>query len=466
MEEERHQPRDGGHQQVAPVRERRRRGRTDQHVPQEATAQTRDQGQHQHREDVELLADRDQRAGDREDEDAHQVEHDQQRVGLGRSGLHAGQSARRPAERLTFGVPSGQLGSAQPDEGAGDPMKVQDLTLVGLTEDKQKLVLVSDAGEEFTLPADARLRAALRGEHARLGQLEITMDSALRPRDIQARIRAGESPEARRGRRADHLRQDHGLRHPGARRAGPRRRPGAAGLGPAQAPATGPRPACWATRWPSGCAAATSTPPRVEWDAWRREDGRWTLVADYRSGESARHAEFVFDAPGRYVVAEDDEARWLVGEQPPLQGPQPRTGAGAAPAVQRRRPRRRRRAAAGRGRDRDGQRRPPRPRRSRSRRRPAGVEAADAACDRRRGAPTRPARSPSRQRAGADAAAVDDEPRAAEPARAGRARAGPTSRGTAASGARRRAAASVPSWDEIMFGGGKRGVTAGSGSDS
>ena len=48
-------------------------------------------------------------------------------------------------------------------------MKEQDLTLVGLTEDKQKLVLVNQAGEEFTLPADARLRAALRGEHARLG---------------------------------------------------------------------------------------------------------------------------------------------------------------------------------------------------------------------------------------------------------------------------------------------------------
>jgi hypothetical protein len=75
-------------------------------------------------------------------------------------------------------------------------MKEQDLTLVGLTEDKQKLVLVNQAGEEFTLPADARLRAALRGEHARLGQVEITMESALRPRDIQARIRAGESPEA------------------------------------------------------------------------------------------------------------------------------------------------------------------------------------------------------------------------------------------------------------------------------
>jgi hypothetical protein len=48
-------------------------------------------------------------------------------------------------------------------------MQERDLTVVGLTEDGRKLVLVSDSGEEFTLPADARLRAALRGEHARLG---------------------------------------------------------------------------------------------------------------------------------------------------------------------------------------------------------------------------------------------------------------------------------------------------------
>jgi len=41
-------------------------------------------------------------------------------------------------------------------------MKEQDLTLVGLTEDKQKLVLVNQAGEEFTLPADARRRRCCR----------------------------------------------------------------------------------------------------------------------------------------------------------------------------------------------------------------------------------------------------------------------------------------------------------------
>src|SRR6476661_2884155 len=69
------------------------------------------------------------------------------------------------------------------------------LTLAEVSDDGKCLLLVSDAGVEFTLDIDARLRAALRGDTARHGQLEMKMDSALRPRDIQARIRAGESPE-------------------------------------------------------------------------------------------------------------------------------------------------------------------------------------------------------------------------------------------------------------------------------
>ena len=70
------------------------------------------------------------------------------------------------------------------------------LTLAGVSEDGKRLLMVDDAGVEHDLDVDARLRAALRGETSRLGQLEMTMDSVLRPRDIQARIRAGESPEA------------------------------------------------------------------------------------------------------------------------------------------------------------------------------------------------------------------------------------------------------------------------------
>ncbi|HET9759632.1 MAG TPA: septation protein SepH [Nocardioidaceae bacterium] len=205
-------------------------------------------------------------------------------------------------------------------------MKEQDLTLVGLTEDKQKLVLVNQAGEEFTLPADARLRAALRGEHARLGQLEITMESALRPRDIQARIRAGESPEAVAAAAQTTLEKVMGYATPvlaerahvadRALRASVRRKN-----------SEGPARILW-DAVAERLRGRNVDPESVAWDAWRREDGRWTVVADYRSGESARHAEFVFDAPGRYVVAEDDEARWLVGEQTSARGPQPRTATG------------------------------------------------------------------------------------------------------------------------------------------
>jgi hypothetical protein len=52
----------------------------------------------------------------------------------------------------------------------------------------------------------------------------------------------------------------------------------------------------------------------VEWDAWRRPDGRWALVASYAADGRPRRAEFTHDQPGRYVVAENDDARLLTGE--------------------------------------------------------------------------------------------------------------------------------------------------------
>lgn len=200
---------------------------------------------------------------------------------------------------------------------------MQDLTLVGLTEDKSKLILVSDSMQEYTLAVDARLLAALRGDHARFGQLEIQMESALRPRDIQARIRAGESPDTVAAAAQTTVEKIMGYATPvlaerahiadRAQRSSVRRK---AGEGPARllGDAVAER-----------LGARNVDPSTVAWDAWRRTDGRWTLVADYRSGDNARHAEFLYDAPGRYVVPEDDEARWLVGEASAVKGPQPRS---------------------------------------------------------------------------------------------------------------------------------------------
>jgi hypothetical protein len=209
---------------------------------------------------------------------------------------------------------------------------MQDLTLVGLNEDSSKLVLVSDSGEEYSLPVDARLRAALRGDHARLGQLEKKMDSALRPRDIQSRIRAGESPDCvaeaaqttvdRIMTYASPVLAERAHIAERAQRASLRRK---GGEGPARV---------LADAVAEQLRSRNVDPETVDWDSWRREDGRWTLVADFRAGERSGHAEFVFDVQGRYVIAEDDDARWLVGEQVaqrPATQPRQAAAPGAAP---------------------------------------------------------------------------------------------------------------------------------------
>lgn len=59
----------------------------------------------------------------------------------------------------------------------------------------------------------------------------------------------------------------------------------------------------------------------VSWDAWRLEDRRWLVQAVYRSGSATHHAQFHFDQAGRFSVAANDEARSLIGERTPGQPP-------------------------------------------------------------------------------------------------------------------------------------------------
>lgn len=70
-----------------------------------------------------------------------------------------------------------------------------ELRVVAVSNDGTRLVLKAADSTEYTLPIDERLRAAVRNDRARLGQIEIEVESHLRPRDIQARIRAGASAE-------------------------------------------------------------------------------------------------------------------------------------------------------------------------------------------------------------------------------------------------------------------------------
>ncbi|HHV21486.1 MAG TPA: DUF3071 domain-containing protein [Propionibacterium sp.] len=138
------------------------------------------------------------------------------------------------------------------------------------------------------------------------------MDSALRPREIQARIRAGESLEevARlSGAPVDRI----------ERFAAPvlAEREYVAGL--ALTSSVRRRGDLSGHRTLSAVAnehltAHDTDPESVIWDAWRNEDKRWTIVARWTEDDEERTAQFLFDLGSRFSVADDAQARWLLAE--------------------------------------------------------------------------------------------------------------------------------------------------------
>ena len=193
--------------------------------------------------------------------------------------------------------------------------------VVGLSPDGKYLIVATENGEELMIVADERLRAAVRGDRPRLGQLEIHMESALSPRDIQTRIRAGESledvgriagiPLDRVERFAAPVLAEREHIAAVAMSASVRRRGETSGHRSLRITVT----ERLLTR---GVDIDT-----IAWDSYRLDDGHWAVTADYRSGEAARHATFTYDPRSRFSVAANDEARWLLGEHSSAKGPQP-----------------------------------------------------------------------------------------------------------------------------------------------
>ncbi|WP_053202810.1 septation protein SepH [Jiangella muralis] len=190
---------------------------------------------------------------------------------------------------------------------------MRELRLIAVSEDGAHLILSGHDGEQLALRVDDRLLAAIRGDRARLGQLDIRLESQLRPRDIQARIRAGESvdsvaavagmPREKVERFAGPVLAEREHIAGRARQATVRR---LGGDGPPQT-----------LEVAAGATAKThgADPDLVEWDAWRREDGRW-LVRFAWAGEEEDSALFSFDPSGRTVVPEDHNARSIAGVLP------------------------------------------------------------------------------------------------------------------------------------------------------
>jgi hypothetical protein len=187
---------------------------------------------------------------------------------------------------------------------------MQELRLVAVSEDGSYLVLATAGrGTRFTLPVDDRLRAAVRGHFSRLGQFEIEVESPLRPKEIQARIRAGETAEEiaeSAGIPVERVRwfegpvlQEREYMAQQAQRVVARRQ-GDASPGP-----------------PLGEMVEERLSRRgvdleeVEWDSWKCEDSTWRVRLSFFDDGRPHAAEWVFDPRRRQVSPLDEEAARL-----------------------------------------------------------------------------------------------------------------------------------------------------------
>ena len=199
---------------------------------------------------------------------------------------------------------------------------MRELELDGIHDDGEHLLLVDSDGERYTLRIDKALRAAVRSDRPALNMIQAADAAPVRPREIQAMLRSGRSAEDIA--EASEIPLEHIRRYEGpvlaerewtAQRA--RTFPVGRG-GPTLQEVVSER------------LAAREATGESAWDAWRRQDGTWTLELTFSAGGRTRQAHWVADTSNRTVSPVDDEARWISDEDAP---PEPTRGRGRLQAV-------------------------------------------------------------------------------------------------------------------------------------
>ncbi len=183
---------------------------------------------------------------------------------------------------------------------------MKELIFVGRSEDNLELIFMDEDGGEFAVAVDDHIRRSINTNDT---ATVTTTDSGISPRDIQTRIRRGETAQA--------IASEAGVdsarieRYAGpvlaerlymAKRASEtlvRRPHGEVVLGEL------------ATGQLANRGVDTLT---LVWDSYRRDDARWTVTVSWTSGSGGGIASWIYDPLAQSIVALDDEARWLFDE--------------------------------------------------------------------------------------------------------------------------------------------------------
>jgi hypothetical protein len=186
---------------------------------------------------------------------------------------------------------------------------------VALSEDGHALVLADEVGRLLALPIDDRVSHVLtEGPTAPGAVVVLSPESAapsLSPRDIQARIRCGESaedvariagvPVDRVLRYAGPVLQERAMLAQHARRT----RLKTSDSGQALAEVVDSR-----------LAQHGIDTEKISWDAFRKDDGTWRIVATWPSGKATAQAIWDLDKGRQVVAPHDDMAQYLCAERP------------------------------------------------------------------------------------------------------------------------------------------------------
>lgn len=186
-----------------------------------------------------------------------------------------------------------------------------ELRLNGRTEDGLHLSLHDNDGNEFTVRVSDTLRATVNQQ--RLSSVPTTTEPSVSIKEVQRLLRAGQAPEQ--------IARDNNVSIEKIERfAGPILSERIYIIDQAQQIAirkeVGREPVTLLGVVISRLAPRNIDSSELSWDTWRLENGTWTIELHYPNSTGVGIAQWNFDATMRTLVSMDENARWMMGDEP------------------------------------------------------------------------------------------------------------------------------------------------------